>query len=405
MPDGVVLHSSEFGVLLDNAGQNISVQKFTWITQAGLKLSVLNLDAAIIELCAPDRNARLSENILLGVDSLHEYLQLDPAIACAARFEPPLSRVAKQHSQDEPIPVDQARVWLPFVYGTRLQLSLEQCRNNKSRLIIATITITVEPSNVVRIQYRTTCASGGLYRLAHRFLVNLAGRNAGPGGTYDHVVQLNSDSYVDRNCFLRSASENLADMRIAQHLGLLLYNARQCGNMEAALGGIYAMNNASHEGFAIRLIHTDSGRAMELYCDYPWMHFSTLSELPPGQDELVPFYPRQGLHRLSLVFDINRFVLNIVDALEKGSSKDPKDQSEDNLLLNGDQNPKLQGHFMRNAGLLIHPLGCPFKIKRAPRVSPSLAFIGHTTLKFGFCKELSKSQPPAIREINCIESE
>ncbi|KFB46391.1 AGAP008154-PA-like protein [Anopheles sinensis] len=407
MSSGVTLEIEEFGVLLDDAGQSVSVQRFTWKTGAGLKLSVINLDAAIIELCVPDRTLQFdrSENILLGVDTLEEYLQLDPTLVCAAQFEGSVrdraAQDSKEKSRKEPGVVDRKRVWHPFVDGSRLHLSLEQS-------IIATVTITVEPTNVVRIQYRTSCATGGLCRLAHRFLLNLAGRDAGPAGTYEHVVQLNSDRYIDNRRVLRHVSETLADLRIAQHLGLILYNARNesRGSQGKTLCGIYTVNNASQEGFAARLIHIGTGRAMELYCNFPWLCFSTMSQLPAGRDQLVPFYPRQGLRRVSLVFDIERFVMSIVDVLEKESQEDTEQHAvcvEDNK----EEQPKDQdakGRFFRDAGLLLFPISCPFKVLPFPykrRQIPTEAsgaqpngasqspvtFVGHVTLKFGICKD------------------
>ncbi|XP_058122259.1 uncharacterized protein LOC131293040 [Anopheles ziemanni] len=403
MSSGVILEIKEFGELLDDAGQKVSVQRFTWKTQAGLKLSVINLDAAIIELCIPDRTLQLdrSENILLGVDTLEEYLQLDPTLMCAARFEGSVrDRTAQENQPLKPGVVDRTRVWHPFVDGTRLHLSLEQS-------IIATVTITVEAMNVVRIQYRTSCATGGLCRLAHRFLINLAGRDAGPAGTYEHVVQLNSDRYIDNKRFLRHVSENLADLRIAQHLGLILYNARNAsrGSQMETLCGIYTVNNASQEGFAARLIHAGTGRAMELYCNFPWLCFSTMSQLPAGRDQLVPFYPREGLRRVSLVFDIERFVMSIVDVLEKESSKE-NDQRAVCIEDQDKEQAKDQdagGRFCRDAGLLLSPISCPFKISPFPfqhqipteasstrpngaSQSP-VTFVGHVTLKFGICKD------------------
>uniref|UniRef100_A0A182WTZ5 Uncharacterized protein n=1 Tax=Anopheles quadriannulatus TaxID=34691 RepID=A0A182WTZ5_ANOQN len=428
MSSPVRLTVEDFGTLTDEQGHRVSVQKFTWQTAAGLKLCVLNLDAAIIELCAPDRSWSSSANVLLAADSLDEYLQLNPTLACAAHFEqgwPMLTRNGLRQNAAGCRTVDLNRVWHSFVDETRLHLSLmHKSPTTHHRSTFATVTICVEASNVVRIQYQTCCTSGGLYRLAHRLLFNLAGHDAGAAGAFEHVLQLNADSYVDERRNLRAAGENFTDLRIAQHLGLSLYKARNEG-LEGADGvrGIYSLNNTAQDGFAVRLIHTGSGRAMEMYCDFPWMHFSTLDHLPAGERTIVPFYPREGMRRVSLVFDLEKFILSIVDGSEEVASDSQEEtqslepsESEDIKEDRQEVSTYAPGRFVKNDGFLIHPLACPFRAKAQETIgtdardiqpSPSppnpcpaqapVPFIGHVTLKFGICKPLSPepTEPPS----------
>uniref|UniRef100_A0A182K4K7 Uncharacterized protein n=1 Tax=Anopheles christyi TaxID=43041 RepID=A0A182K4K7_9DIPT len=426
MTSTVQLTVEDFGTLTDDQGHSVTVQKFTWQTGAGLKLCVLNLDAAIIELCAPDRTWKSTANVLLAVDSLDAYLQLDPTLLCAAHFEqgwPMLTRNGLRQNATGSRTVDLNRVWHSFVDETRLHLSLvHKSPTTHHRSTFATVTICVEASNVVRIQYQTCCTSGGLYRLAHRLLFNLAGQDAGAEGAYEHVVQLNADSYVDEKRNLRAAAENLADLRIAQHLGLSLYKARNQG-VECADGvrGIYSLNNTAEDGFALRLIHTVSGRAMEMYCDFPWLHFSTLDHLPAGEREIVPFYPKEGIQRVSLIFDLEKFILSIVSGTEETPYDEEAQAVQDSSKIKTADLPEDQqemspypGTFLKNDGFLIHPLACPFRVKvhehnatdsghiQPPIPCPAQApvpFIGHVTLKFGICKPLSPERtqsPPNI---------
>uniref|UniRef100_A0A182T9C8 Uncharacterized protein n=1 Tax=Anopheles maculatus TaxID=74869 RepID=A0A182T9C8_9DIPT len=424
MASAVTLTAEDFGTLTDGMGRSVSVQKFTWQTVAGLKLSVLNLDAAIIELCAPDRTWKNSANVLLGVNNLDEYLQLDSTLICAAQFEkgwPILTSYGIRKDAPTGRTVDLNRVWHSFVDETRLHLSLVRKSTAKHRNTYATVTISVEPSNVVRIQYQTCCTNGEVFRLAHRFLFNLGGSESGAQGTFEHVVQLNADSYVDENRNLRTAAENFTDLRIAQHLGLSLYKARNEGLDDVdGIKGIYGLNNTAEDGFALRLIHTGSGRAMELYCNFPWMHFSTLDHLPPGKDAIVPFYPREGIQRVSLIFDLKQLILAIVSGTEETASDEEHDElslveSADDVNLNQDQEASTYtGKYIKNDGFLIHPLACPFRPVENQKVNSDLPdaqpaitpcrgqtpvpFIGHVTLKFGICKALSQedAQSPSI---------
>ncbi|XP_053673484.1 uncharacterized protein LOC128723743 [Anopheles nili] len=401
MSPAVSLTATSFGKLVDDTGREVAVQKFTWQTVAGLRLSVLNLDAAIIELSVPDRSWESIANVLLGVNNLDQYLQLDPALVSCAQFEhgwPILTGNGPREDETNRSnqKADFHRIWHPFVDETRLHLSLVRKSPTQNRNTLATVTISVEPSNVVRIRYRTCCTVGGLFRLAHRFLFNLGGCESGAQGTFEHVVQLNADSYVDEGRNIRSAMENVTDLRIAQHLGLALYRAGNEGIDGAArLRGIYQLNSASEEGYALRLIHTGSGRALEMYCDFPWLHFSTLDELPPGKCTIVPFYPREGLKRVSLIFDLDQFVLSVVDGIEP---EVPETDDQDKPSGQDESAPEPTARsdtFLKNDGILIHPLACPFVMKGrrkqedSPHARCPLQFIGHVTLKFGICKALS----------------
>ncbi|XP_049279983.1 uncharacterized protein LOC125762183 [Anopheles funestus] len=414
MASAVTLTAEDFGTLTDGLGRSVSVQKFTWQTAAGLKLSVLNLDAAIVELCAPDRTWKSSANVLLGVGKLDEYLQLDPSLICAAHFEkgwPMLTGNSVRPDAPGSRTFDLNRVWHSFVDETRLHLSLVRKSSAKHRNTYATVTISVEPSNVIRIRYQTCCTEGEMFRLAHRFLFNLGGCDSGAQGTFEHVVQLNADTYVDEKRNLRTAGESFADLRIAQHLGLSLYRARNEG-LECVDGirGIYGLNNTTEDGFAVRLIHAGSGRAMELYCNFPWMHFSSLDHLPSRKNAIVPFYPREGLQRVSLIFDLEQFILSVVTGTEQTSTSDIE-QDEVQTADSGDINQDRQdnftcsGKFSKNDGFLIHPLACPFRSMENHKTSPvsldtalpnpcrgqtPVPFIGHVTLKFGICKPLTQ---------------
>uniref|UniRef100_A0A182NUG9 Uncharacterized protein n=1 Tax=Anopheles dirus TaxID=7168 RepID=A0A182NUG9_9DIPT len=404
MSAAVTLKTENFGVLTDDTGRTVSVQKFTWQTAAGLRLSVLNLDAAIIELCVPDRTWQSAANVLLAVANLDQYLQLDPANVCGAHFEKDWPHLAEKAAGSRAI--DCNRVWDCFVDRTRLHLSLARKPPSLRRSTFATINISVEASNVVRIQYQTCCANGGHSRVAHRLLLNLGGADAGAPGTFEHVVQLNADSYIDAARSLRPAAENVADLRIAQHLGLSLYKARnESAGSDARIGGIYALNNACRDGFALRLIHTGSGRALELYCDFPWLHFSTLDHLPPGKDTIVPFYPREGIQRVSLVFALDQFILSVLNSVEETEPTEEADQRE--CYDKGEMQQEATDcatKFQKNNGFLIHPLACSFRGKEAESAAAESAeqchsherdtscpgpFVGHVTLKFGICKPLS----------------
>uniref|UniRef100_A0A182W700 Uncharacterized protein n=1 Tax=Anopheles minimus TaxID=112268 RepID=A0A182W700_9DIPT len=414
MAPAVTLTAEDFGTLTDGLGRSVSIQKFTWQTVAGLKLSVLNLDAAIIELCAPDRTWKNSANVLLGVETLDEYLQLDPTLTCAAHFEKGWPVLTGNGVQLDTLgcsgTIDLNRVWHSFVDETRLHLSLVRKSSAKHRNTYATVTISVEPSNVIRIQYQTCCTNSDVFRLAHRFLLNLGGCDSGAQGTFEHVVQLNADTFVDEKRYLCTAVQNFADLRIAQHLGLSLYKARNEGlNSVDGIRGIYGLNNTTEDGFAMRLIHTGSGRAMELYCNFPWMHFSSLDHLPSGQNAIVPFYPREGLQRVSLIFDLEQFILSVVSGTEQTEANS---EEHDKVLTDdsGDVNQASQevstysGKYIKNDGFLIHPLACPFRPvenHKATPVAPDtqhpypcrgqtpVPFIGNVTLKFGICKPLS----------------
>ncbi|XP_050095032.1 uncharacterized protein LOC126577446 [Anopheles aquasalis] len=137
MSANVSLTTETFGVLADKEGRSIPVEKFIWQTRAGLRLCVLALDAAIVELRAPDGD-RAPANILLAPDTLQEFLQLDPNLICGACFGPSdcMRPAEKQRMpQDEGVQTMASdRIWQPFVDGTRLHLSRQLVAGRRNTL-------------------------------------------------------------------------------------------------------------------------------------------------------------------------------------------------------------------------------------------------------------------------------
>ncbi|XP_052864516.1 uncharacterized protein LOC128271119 [Anopheles cruzii] len=389
MSSGVTLTAASFGSLTDSAGRSVEVKKFTWQTKAGLKLAILSLDAAIVELWVPDRD-RQSANILLGPDTLEEYQQLDSDLICGACFE----HEGTESGETKKRPFAD-RVWQPFVDGTRLHLSvLLRCGRKNT---VATVSVSVDPANVVHFHYQT-CSTGKVVRLAHRLLVNLAGRDAGPAGTYAHVVQLNANSYVDGRHNLRDAADDVADLRVAQHLGFSIHRAN---GATKNLAGVYSLQTGSSAGssftragqtFGLRMIHGGTGRVVELYCDFPWLRFNTLNHLPDTEDSISSYYPRHGLRQLSLLFDLNRFIMSIVNVIEGA----PEVLIQHNKHDNNKEKFNPDGRFVKHCGFLVHPLGNIVMIgagggtrtaEADPKSRPTY-FNAHVSLKFGLCREM-----------------
>ncbi|XP_035772561.1 uncharacterized protein LOC118456152 [Anopheles albimanus] len=380
MSANVSLTTETFGVLADKEGRSIPVEKFIWQTRAGLRICVLNLDAAIVELWVPGSD-RVPVNILLAPDTLQEFLQLDPNLICGAYFvAPECLGPAEKPNEERVQAMVSDRIWQPFVDGTRLHLSRQLDAGRRNTL--TSVTISVEPSNVVHIHYQAY-GSGKDVRVSHRWLLNLGGRDGGPTATHQHVVQINANMLIDGKRTLRTVASNLADFRIAQHLGVSIFGASRASE----LAQNYLLNSAALDGYSLRLIHDPSGRAMELYCDFPWLRFTTLDDLPEGQGAPC-YHPHCALRRLSLLFDLNRFITSIVDVIEGGKEKRvPTDKH---------QAPCTGGRFVKHSGLLVHPKYIEFPVpgatateaiteKLARSIPRPTLFNANVRLKFGLC--------------------
>ncbi|XP_055632866.1 uncharacterized protein LOC129773294 [Toxorhynchites rutilus septentrionalis] len=301
----IKLSVSKFGQLIDpQTMQCHDVHKFTWETANRLTLEVITLDAAIVSLCLPDRDFA-PEEVILGTGSLDTYLQYALQNLSSSVQSNPLKK-RKQPFQ---------RIWSPYVRGADLVLT--NVILNESCNAMVQIKFEVTPNNVIRISYHV--ASDSTHRLdtTHRIALNLGGRLSGHVGTYDHVVQLNAGSYYRvvgnrlRESDERNPSEDLADLRVAHHVGMAIHRSDREG-----FSGVYKLSEMPSRKFDARLIHVGSGRVMELYSDFKWLRFSTMDDLTNPTDSIAPFYGKLGVNRIEQIFDMNRLIHSVVRFVE-----------------------------------------------------------------------------------------
>ncbi|XP_058449341.1 uncharacterized protein LOC131429299 [Malaya genurostris] len=349
----VKLFVSKFGQLSDEkSGQCFEVQKFTWETTNRFTFEVITLDAAIVSIRTPDKDF-IPDEVILCSGTLKAYLHyasqnLSCSVQCAA---------LKRHTD-----VSQ-RIWLPYVSGSDLILTnviLADYRN-----LMIRVRFSVSFNNFVQISYQVVSDRAGPFETTHRFVLNLGGRISGHFGTYDHVVQMNAEEFYKVkgkkvwDTVSHSMANDLADLRVAQHVGMAIYRSEQNG-----FNGIYRLAAQNGMDFNVRLIQARKRRVMEIHSDFSWVHFSTLDDLPEITENIVPFYACIGIRNIEQIFDMDELVNSVVKFVEgedsgselvaSGASCDTVDESDvrymiDDLLLK-DLEEKIEA--LKDAGLL-----------------------------------------------------
>lgn len=305
------LSVSKFGQLPSESPECLHVQRFTWKTSNRLTFEVITLDAAIVGLRVPDRDFE-AEEVILASGSLKEYLHYDGQQLTSAIQSVPLKR-RSAWSQ---------RLWSPYVNGSDLIMTnvvVEECRN-----LMIRVKFSVAHNNVIRINYEVVSDRALQLDTGHRMVLNLGGKMAAHFGTYDHVVQISGDRFYRvkkghlRDNVEKDVAEDLADLRVAQHVGMAIYKSEQDG-----FNRVYKlMGSDQDQEFNLRLIQARRGRVMEVYSNFRWLHFSTLDELPNPMGLIAPFYASLGVKHVEQIFDLKGLVNSVVRFIE-GDDEEP----------------------------------------------------------------------------------
>ncbi|XP_055613598.1 uncharacterized protein LOC129760046 [Uranotaenia lowii] len=314
------LSVSKFGHLkgpaesTDESKDTYVIHKYTWQTANHFQLEVITLDAAIVSLQIPNRNLEQEETIL-GCGDLRAYQYYhDQKLTSSVQ-----SAVLRKCTEL------RQRIWTTFVSGPEV-IFINVLRDRERNLIMR-VRFQVTFNNFVKIGYEIVSDRIQSLELNHRFVLNLGGYKAASCGTYDHVVQADAIGFypVKKDHFRqgpgKNMSEDLADLRVAQHVGMAIY-----GSDKEGFNGLYRLRNVAEEEFNLRLIHVRTGRVLEVYSDFEWMRLSSLNDLPDPCGTIVPFYACMGVKDIAQIFDFRGLVDGIVHTIE-GDDVEPSESS------------------------------------------------------------------------------
>jgi aldose 1-epimerase len=288
-----------------------AVDLYTLTNGRGVQAQITNYGGIVVSLLVPDREGAL-DDVVLGFDTLDEYLQHNPFFGCVVgrygnriadgRFT--LDGVEYVLAQNDgqnhlhggikgfdkvvwrarPIQ-DQGSVGLELSY-----LSSDGEEGYPGNLSV-TVVYTLSQDNALSIDYAATTDKATVVNLTNHSYFDLAG--AGSGDILGHELMINADRFTPVSAALiptgelRSVDGTPFDFRRPTPIGARIDQ----DNEQLRFGGGYdhnwVLNRAAGSlGLAARLYEPATGRVMEVHTTEPGMQFYTGNVMPasfPGK--------------------------------------------------------------------------------------------------------------------------
>lgn len=297
----------KYGTLPD--GTEISL--FRLKNDNGMKIKVIEYGGIITELMAPDVNG-LFEDVVLGHDSLEEYLQSKYYLgALIGRYG---NRIAngkfnldgteyQLRVNDEPNSLHggetgfHARMWkgeqVSVINGTGLKLSYT-CVDGEEGFpgnLGLEVTYTLTNNNALIIDYTATTDKKTIVNLTQHSYFNLSGMK---GDILDHELFINADQIVEigegaiPTGKLLSVNESPFDFTSLTSIGKDIDADHPQLTITNGFDVTWVLNKKGHElDAAARLVHPTSGRVMEVLTTEPGIQFysgNALKNIPEGKN-------------------------------------------------------------------------------------------------------------------------
>jgi aldose 1-epimerase len=204
------IQKTDFGKTQD--GQ--PVEMYTLTNRNGMVAKVITYGAIMVELHAPDKNAKMAD-VVLGFNNLNDYLTRNPFFgAVAGRYA---NRIAKGQftldGQTYHLPINNGpnslhggnkgfdkRVWkaepmqTPQGQSVRFTYVSKDGEEGYPGTLTATCTYTLSNDNALKLEYTATTDKPTVVNLTNHSYFNLAGE--GSGTILNHVLTINADNYT-----------------------------------------------------------------------------------------------------------------------------------------------------------------------------------------------------------------
>jgi len=279
-------------------GQTVSGQKvdlYTLANENGMKISISNYGATVVNLLAPDRNGKLAD-VVLGFDSFAPYPVKSPYFgAIVGRYGNRIDKGRftldgksyKLTLNDGPNHLHggakgfDKRIWKGEILKSNepsVEFTLHAADGEEGYPgnLVAVVTYTLTNKNEIRISYKASTDKPTVINLTNHTYFNLAG--AGNGTILDHQLKIHANRFTPVNATLiptgelKNVAGTVMDFRQATAIGARI---KEVGGKPVGYDHNYVLSKCP---FACRAIAAEvsdpkSGRVMKVYTDQPGIQF------------------------------------------------------------------------------------------------------------------------------------
>lgn len=289
--------------------QGEPITRSTLRNRQGIEVAVINYGGIITTLRTPDRDGHIGD-IVLGFDTLAEYIDHNPFFGCiAGRYA---NRIADGRFALDGTTYQLAtnngpnhlhggirgfdkRVWqVEAMEGeeessVRLTYVSEDGEEAYPGTVTAVVTYTLNQQNQLSLRYQATTDKPTILNLTNHTYFNLAGY----GSILDHVVQIDADRYTPVSAALIPTG-NLAtvggtpfDFRNAKAIGARIEEEHEQLQFGGGYDHNWVLNHSALTGSpAITVTEATSGRRLDVHTTQPGVQFYTGNMMPdslPGK--------------------------------------------------------------------------------------------------------------------------
>jgi len=284
--------------LFGSTGEGTSVSLYALRNSGGMEARITNYGGIVVSLLVPDRSGHM-DDVVLGYDSLSEYIQSNPYFgALIGRYANRIrgGRFALD-GREYRLPVNDGENHLHG--GTRgfdkviWETKEDECETGTSLVLeylskdgeegypgalLARVVYTLTPDNELRIDYRATADKPTVVNLTHHSYFNLAG--AGSGNILGHELMIDADTVTPVGNGLiptgetRSVRGTALDFTALTPIGARIDE----GDEQLRLAGGYDHNwvlnrKSGKPDPAARLCERTGGRVLEVFTTEPGLQF------------------------------------------------------------------------------------------------------------------------------------
>lgn len=292
----IELNVDNFGHLhVDN--EYLPVKRFTWKNQNRLQVQLINYGGTITSIKCPNRKG-IIDDIVLGFDDMKGYMEhleyyygligrsanvIKKAYYIQNKKEIKLTNnMCGHHCNGGETGFDKV-LWDYYIAGNKVVLShfsADGTEGYPGDLIVFAV-YELTSNNEFRIDIKAYSTKITICNLTNSMYVNLAGHNTGVDEVNKHEITLNADCKIVTNneCIptgeIKAVFNTIYDFQIPVKVGAVLekldgFNTHFCINRGAEQGNC----------FAVRLIHPESGRIMEIYTNQHGIQLETANNFP-----------------------------------------------------------------------------------------------------------------------------